>query len=228
MMARLRIPGNKLGKLAFGLGGLAAIALILVFYAQRGSDAGASQAQDFGDAIAKLTNSGAETAATVNGVPISIGKVKAYLVFSSTGKKLGQVSFDKSVREYVDGLIESELLFQEAQRRGLVPSDAEVQAAATQTKTGLIEFMKQDTQEAKDLRNVFAQVKGTPYGIDAYDSGVMLDNFRHTMAIGKVRSAIGDELPTDARADKSKRDTRVQEVLAELRAKATIEVSPLP
>ena len=192
------------------------------------ADAGASPGQDFGAAIAALTDSPSATVATVNGVPISIGKVKAYMVLSSTGRKLGQVTFDKPVAEYVNGLIESELLFQEAQRRGLVPSDAVVQASATQTKTGLLEFMKQDTQDAKNLRDVFAQVKGTPYGIDAYDSGVMLDSFRHTLAIGAARTAISDELPLADVKDRAKRDAHVADVLAGLKAKAKIEVNPLP
>ena len=192
------------------------------------ADAGASPGQDFGAAIAALTDSTSATVATVNGVPISIGKVKAYMVLSSTGRKLGQVTFDKPVAEYVNGLIESELLFQEAQRRGLVPSDAVVQASATQTKTGLLEFMKQDTQDAKNLRDVFAQVKGTPYGIDAYDSGVMLDSFRHTLAIGAARTAISDELPLADVKDRAKRDAHVADVLAGLKAKAKIEVNPLP
>lgn len=215
-------------RLAAHIGIVVVAALGLAAYAVQRSEAEASPARDFADAVAALDGSGAETVATVNGTPISMGKVKAYLVVNSAGRKLGQISFNKSVRDYVDGLIESELLFQEARRRGLVPSDAEVQAAATQTKAGLIEFMKEDSESAKALREVFAQVNGTPYGIDAYDTGVMLDNFRHTMAIGAVRNALGDELPADAREDRSKREARVQAVLADLRAKAKIEVSPLP
>ena len=88
--------------------------------------------------------------------------------------------------------------------------------------------MKQDTQDAKNLREVFAQVKGTPYGIDAYDSGVMLDNFRHTLAIGAVRTAIGDELPPADVNDRAMRDAHVDAVLAELKAKATIVRAPVP
>ena len=99
---------------------------------------------------------------------------------------------------------------------------------ASQTKAGLIQFMKEDSEAARGLRQIFEQVKGTPYGIDAYDSGVMLDNFRHTMAIGTLRGVIGDELPAGARQDVDKGDARVQQPLTELRAKATIEVSLLP
>lgn len=227
-MTTPRVSVKNLGKIALALGGLAVVSLAIGFYALRDSDADASQAQDFGDAIAALTNGDGATAATVNGVPISMGKVKAYLVFNSTGKKLGQVSFEKPVAEYVDELIANELLYQEAQRRSLVPSDADVQAAATQTKNGLIEFMKQDTPDAKNLREVFAQVKGTPYGIDAYDSGLMLDGFRHTLAIGNARTAIGDELPPADVKDRAKRDAHVNAVLAELKSKAKITIVPLP
>jgi hypothetical protein len=157
-----------------------------------------------------------------------MGKMKAYMGFQSTGRKIGETGADRSPRRYVESLIDDELMFQEAQRRGLVPDDAAVQAMATQTRAGLIQFMKEDSGPARTLREIFAQVEGTPYGIDAYDSGVMLDNFRHTMAIGAVRTALGDELPADAREDRTKREARVQEILAELRAKARIEVSPLP
>ena len=210
------------------IAGVAAISIGVALYALRGPDAGASQAQDFGAAIAARMSSDSETAATVNGIPISMGKVKAYMVFSSTGKKLGEASADKTVGEFVDVLIANELLFQEAQRRGLLPSEADAQAYATQNKVGLLELMKQDTQDAKNLRGLFEQVKGTPYGIDAYDSGVMLDGFRRALAIGNARTAISDELPPADAKDRTKRDAHVNAVLAELKSKATITVAPLP
>ncbi len=227
-MVRRLIARKNLLKITVGICALAAITLAFALREVRGSDAHASHAQDFGDSIAALTNAGSETAATVNGVPISMGKVKAYMVFSATGKKLGQVSFDGSVRQYVDSLIESELLFQEAQRRNLVPSDVDVEAYAKQNKAGLLEYMNQDTPEAKGLREVFAQVKGTPYGIDAYEGPVMLDSFRHTLAIGAVRTAISDELPPADVKDRAKRDAHVNAVLSELKSNAKIEVNPLP
>ena len=161
-MPRQLIFGRKLSVIALALSGAAVVTTGVAFYALRGPDAGASQAQDFGAAIAARTSSDSETAATVNGVPISMGKVKAYMVFSSAGKKLGEASADKTVGEFVDVLIANELLFQEAQRRGLLPSEADAQAYATQNKVGLLELMKQDTQDAKNLRELFAQVKGTP------------------------------------------------------------------
>ena len=180
-MPRQLIFGRKLSVIALALG-VAVISAGVAFYALRGPDAGASQAQDFGDAVAARIGSDSETAATVNGIPISMGKVKAYMVFSSTNKSLGEAKADLSVPDFVNVLIANELLFQEAQRRKLVPTDAEAQAYATQNKTGLLELMKKDTPEAKNLRGLFAQVEGTPYGIDAYDSGLMLDGFRRARA----------------------------------------------
>ena len=221
------ILGRKLSVIGLALG-VAVISAGVAFNALRSPDPGASQAQDFGAAIAARMNSDSETAATVNGIPISMGKVKAYMVFSSTGKKLGEASADKTVGEFVDVLIANELLFQEAQRRGLLPSEADAQAYATQNKVGLLELMKQDTQDAKNLRGLFAQVEGTPYGIDAYDSGLMLDGFRRALAIGTVRTAISDELPPADAKDRAKRDAHVNAVLAELKSKAKIEIAPLP
>ena len=113
-MPRQLIFGRKLSVIALALSGAAVVTTGVAFYALRGPDAGASQAQDFGAAIAARMSSDSETAATVNGVPISMGIVKAYMVFSSTGKKLGEASADKTVGEFADVLIANELLFQEA------------------------------------------------------------------------------------------------------------------
>jgi hypothetical protein len=189
----------------------------------------ATPAQDFGDAVAALENAGSETVAVVNGTPISMSKVKAYTVFKSTGRQLGDSRPDKSIREYVDSLISDELLYQEAQRRGLIPEDDAVKAMASQTKTGLLELMKQDTEAARGLREIFDQVKGTPYSIDVYDSSpAMLDSFRHVMAIGAARTSIGDELDASERQDRGKRDERVKRFVEDLRSSADVKVAALP
>jgi hypothetical protein len=62
-------------------------------YIVQRSAASASLARDFAEAIALLERSGSQNAAIVDGTPIPVSKVKAYMVFQSTGRKTGKTMF---------------------------------------------------------------------------------------------------------------------------------------
>ncbi len=212
--------------LALSLAGAAGVAGL---YAAAQSDAEASKAQDYGAAVAELLKPDPGKLVTVNGIEISKAKLDAYMVFRSTGRAFGETGPDKTPDEYVEGLIEDELLFQEAGRRGFVPTDDEVRANAAQAKAGILEVMKQDSDLGRSLRDVFEQVRGTPYAIETYDSSPqILDGFRHSMAIGMVRTAVVNELPPAERDDMAKRDARVGAFIAELKSEAKIELHQAP
>jgi hypothetical protein len=70
----------------------------------------------------------AETAATVDGVPITLGRLQGAIATARFG---GQAV---SAREALDSLIDYELLYAEGLRRGLAPSDDEVASAIEETR----------------------------------------------------------------------------------------------
>lgn len=189
------------------------------------SDAKASRSELFGDAIAELNADDGSVAAIVNGTNIPESKIRAFMVFNSAGASFGQTGQPKSLDDYVNQLVDQELMFQEARRRDLVPSDAEVTEFARITKAGLQELLSQDTAVAKDLRAVFDQVKGTEYHVDAYDtSEVMLDSFRKQMAIGALRNELMSGSPADVLNDANKREQVFKAFVSELRKNADVQI----
>lgn len=190
------------------------------------SAATASPAQRFADAVAELSADDGAVVAVVDGVAVPEAKVRAFLVFYSarTGVAGSELPW-ASIAEYVDMLIENELMFQEADRRGLVPSDEDVLSQARMQKEGLLEFMRQDTGDARELRALFDQVRGTLYHVDVYDSSpVMLDGMRRTMAIGLLRNELMQAFPDEVRNDPAKREASFKAYAAELRAAADVNV----
>ena len=180
----------------------------------------------FDDAVAELSKDDGAVVAVVNGVAVPEAKVRAFLVFQSARTGVGGSELPwASIAEYVDMLIENELMFQEAERRGLVPADEDVLSQARMQKEGLLEFMRQDTSDARELRALFDQIRDTPYHVDVYDSSpVMLDGMQRTMAIGLLRNELMQALPAEVRADPAKREAAFKAYAAELRAAADVNV----
>lgn len=187
----------------------------------------ATPAERFAEAIFELEQADNQTpAATVGDQAIPVGKVKAYLVLANASPAFREADFAKSdPGVYLEQLIENQLLFQEAERRGLLPTDQEVMKLATQTKLGLQSFMREDTALAADLRSVFGQVEGTEYHVDVYDSSpTMLDGFRQQIAIGKLRDQLLAQLSAEDRNDPTKREALIKEFAAEARTKTNVKV----
>jgi hypothetical protein len=189
----------------------------------RGDDARASRSQFLGDAIRQLQADDGSVAAYVDGVGIPEAKLRAFLVLSTT--QFGQSGQPSSVDDYRSQLIDQELLYAEAVRRGFDPTDDEVLNVARATQAGLQELMSGDSELSADMRAVFAQVKGTPYDVDVYDtSEVMLDSFRRQLAINSLRNDLLNDLaPADA-ANPAKREARVDEFVAALKQHADIRI----
>lgn len=213
-------------RLAFSAGGIALAAALVgswaLFIGTPLSEA--SHSQPFGDAIATLQQDPNTVIARVNGVDIPAAKVRAYGSLSEAGFGLDAAP-KIPASQYLDGLIDNEVLYQEAVKEGFGPTNSAVHNLALQEKTGLQDLMAQDTADAAKLREAFAEVKGTPYGIDAYDtSPEMLDGFRHQLAVNALESHVISQLPVADQSNTAKRQAAIDSLTATLRSHATVEI----
>lgn len=195
--------------------------------------AAADEPELYARAIALIENGGGEAAATVNGEPIPLAKVKAYNLFLQQGH--GPMSAEQELpyattREYLDMLIDNELLYQEATRRGLVPSDAEVREYTLQMKDGLTTVIAEESEAGKELGRTMQSVEGTSFDLATFESNpIILDGVRFMMAIGALHTQIIDAaLPDQHDRSRDAMEAAVQEVVNQLRAVATIEVLVQP
>ncbi|MCA9823850.1 MAG: hypothetical protein KC482_05185 [Dehalococcoidia bacterium] len=204
---------------------LVLVAIVGLLYFTR--SAGGERATPFGDAISVLEGEPGDVVAVVDGTEISSAQVQAYLILAAgpgPGPAQG-VGAPFTEAEYVDLLINNELLYQEALRRGHGPTDDEVMALAVQVKDSLLEAMKANTSEASQLRDVFEQVEGTAYHVDVYDSSPeMLDGFRRQIAINALRNEVIETLPPADRNNIDKREAAIDEFVASLRSVADIAI----
>lgn len=204
-----------------------ALALVGGLLLWRSGSAESHASTPFRDAVSILTADSGEVAATVNGREIPLARLDAYAVLSSgAGPRPGQGELPLYTREqYLELAIDNELLYQEALRRGYGPSEAEVLEFARATKDSLWAAMKEDSEGAKILREVFRQVEGTDYHVDAYDSSpVMLEAFRQQLATNELRVEIISALPESDRNDLAKREEAVAAFVSTLRASADINI----
>ncbi|MGH2633339.1 MAG: hypothetical protein ACRDG3_08000, partial [Tepidiformaceae bacterium] len=105
------------------------------------------------------------------------------------------------------------------------PTGEAVHQLAVQEKTAGLRFMQQDTPDAAKLRDAFAAVKGTPYGIDVYDSSPeMLDGWRQQLAVNALETHIVSQLPAADQNDPAKRTEAIDAFTATLRSHAEIEI----
>lgn len=214
-------------RIMLSMGSLAAVVAVVggLLWSSSTEDAGASQSELFGAAVAELGNDDGSVAATVNGVAIPAAKLRAFMVFNATGKQFGVSGQPRSLEDYRDQLIEQELMYQEAVRRGLIPSDSEVLSFASTTKGGLEQLLREDTSLARDLQGVFDQVKGTPYHLDAYDSSPqMLEAFRKQMAVGMLRNHLMASMSGETARDAESREAAFARFAADLRADAEVRI----
>lgn len=197
-------------------------------------DAGAADEPElYARAIALVENSGGDTAATVNGEPIPLAKVKAYNLFVQEGH--GPMSAEQELPyattgEYLDMLIDNELLYQEAKRQDLNPSEDEVLNFAQQSKDSLATTAANGSPLGQELAIALASVDGTSFDLDTYDTDpAMRDAFRRTLTIGMLRTQIIDAaLPDVQNRSRDAMEAAVQEVVDQLRAAATIQVLVQP
>ena len=184
----------------------------------------ASSTGAFGNSVRTILQDTNTPIACVNGVVIPASKVKAYGILSQAG--FGVAGAPKmSASQYLDSLINTEALYQEAVKEGFGPTDNAVHDLALQEKTGLEGVLAQNTDDAAKLRAAFAEVKGTPYSIDVYDtSPQMLDGFRHQIAVNALETHVTSQLPVADQNNAAKRQAAIDSLTATLRSHAKIEI----
>ena len=185
------------------------------------ADSGASDPKPFRDAAnARITGSD-EAAATVNGRIIPMSKFEANAILRSSW--LGGSLEAPGNSELLQIAIDNEILYQEAERLGLVPSDKEVVAEARMVKEMLLAGMKEDTEGAELFREMQRQLEGTPYHVDVYDtSPEMLDAIRRRIATNAVREIALDDVSESVRNDLDKREAVVSAFVESLGAEVEV------
>lgn len=213
------------------LGAVFGIVVLAALVLRDGDSEGATanRSTTFAEAVDALENDSGEAAAVVNGSEIPLAKVHAFAVLRNATGFESTVPQDITQAEYLDQLIDTELLYQEAVRRQLEPSDDEVLALATATKQGLAGLVASDSEQGNDLRRVFEAIEGTDYHYEAYDSApVMLDGFRQQIAVNALREQLladaGFEQGSPERNDREAVEAVVNEYANSLRATADIEI----
>ena len=183
-----------------------------------------SSAEAFGNSFRTILQDTNTPIACVNGVVIPASKVKAYGILSQAG--FGVAGAPKmSASQYLDGLINTEVLYHEAVKEGFGPTDSAVHNLALQEKIGLQGVMAQNTDDAAKLREAFAEVKATPYSIDVYDtSPQMLDGFRRQIAVNALETHVTSQLPVADQNNAAKRQAAIDSLTASLRSHAKIEI----
>ena len=147
---------------------------------------------------------GDRVAAEVNGVPITLLTLQGSLVFAQSREP------EATADGVLDDLIDYELWFQEGQRRGLVPSEAEVSEAVEIARAGI-------SAEDLELALDYAAKMGETLTPDEYwKSDGVRDGITQSITVGRVQSAVAGDDPLKAEANLAR-------MLSELRARAVIE-----
>lgn len=213
---------------ALGASGIIAALAIggALYFGTSDFGAKASKAQPYGDMIATLQSHPGEVAAYVNGQPIPASKVEAFIVYRNSGQSLGGgMDNPDTPQQYFDMLIDDEVLYQSAIEAGDAPTDAAVQAFATQMKQNLEAAIQDGGVQADRVAAMLDQVKGTPYGLEEYDSSPeMLAGFREQLAISKLNGQIISTLPVADRQDQAKVQAALKDFLTQAKRKATIKI----
>ena len=168
------------------------------------------------DLARELTSVGFDEtpAATVNGQVISVGRVLAYEALAAQTARLTGTN-PPARAEIVQGLISDELLHQEALRRGLGASDAEVESAIEAARAGstpdLMEFVLAYTSEAT----------GQTLDEDTYwDLPRTREGYRRSITVSRLVSELSGE------AGPQGRDAAVADETDRLRSEAEITIAP--
>ena len=154
------------------------------------------------DALAAATAAGGEVAATLNGTPILLATVRQAQIMSQVVGGPAQEALNKPGAA-LDQMIRSELLFQEAARRGLVPADSLVRAQVLEQQAALKSDLAGPSADPT-MQKVQAQLAGTGFSVDEYaTSPQVFSLFQHSMAVAALTNAITADIPADARTQEA-------------------------
>lgn len=199
------------------LGVVGAIALVVVW-----SQAGAGRAPTARGATSAGATADDQVAALVNGVPISLARVRLAEAFSQPIGGPAAVAFGTE-KAALEQHIKNELLFQEAARRGLQPDPAEVQQEVIRNQQALKEMSSRPDADPK-MKEIEAALAGTPYSIENYDkSPEVFAVFERALAIGALTRQLMADVPPAAQTLALSQE-RVDELHRQLRASANVKI----
>lgn len=195
--------------------GAAAGAVVLIIAAGVAGRTAAGSTKRPADLATELVSSGSDEtpAAVVNGQPISAGRVRAYESLANQNRGItGQPP--PSTQEILNGLIDDELLYQEAIRRGLQASLEDAAKAAEATRQSM------DKPQMEFVLAYALQNSGRTLDEQAYWSmPEVVEAYRRSLTIQALRVTLGS-------ADLSNRADAVAAEVKRLRAAGSVTISP--
>lgn len=164
-------------------------------------------------------------AAIVNGSVVPLAQVRAYEVALRAGhypSESGKLPW-ATAADYLEQLIDNELLYQEAQRRGLAMTDDQLRTTVERMKTAADEEVAVARRGPSPVPSALRAIVRS-YGRATVGSNpALLESLRRAYAIGKLRVELahngGSPMP-----DFTESEVAAQVLLDQLRAEATIEV----
>lgn len=195
--------------------GAAAGAVVLIIAAGVAGRTAAGSTKRPADLATELVSSGSDEtpAAVVNGQPISAGRVRAYESLANQNRGItGQPP--PSTQEILNGLIDDELLYQDAIRRGLQASLEDAAKAAEASRQSM------DKQQMEFVLAYALQNSGRTLDEQAYWSmPEVVEAYRRSLTIQALRVTLGS-------ADLSNRADAVAAEVKRLRAAGSVTISP--
>lgn len=156
-------------------------------------------------------------AALVNGRPVYAYQLVMFRLMRDSGLVRTDTA-PPTDGEFLESLIEEELLYQEAVRRQLTPSDEEVMDAIRQIQEETLRGLANPAPEYDELRALMAEVEGTVFHVRHYDESPWI--FRTTRR-QMAASRLYEEL---VRTDPVVQEHGLEGLAAKLRERAKVEV----
>ncbi|MCC6382461.1 MAG: hypothetical protein IT304_08120 [Dehalococcoidia bacterium] len=199
-----------------------AVAAVMATVVLLGGETAAQPRPGPGDALATATAAGPGAAAIVNGAVIPLSRVKVTQAFSQVLGGPAEASLG-TVQGALKEMVDNELLYQEAARRGLEPPEAEVHRFVTEQKAALERLLADPTADPK-LKQLQESLKGTGFDVASYDTNPdVAAVFRRSLAVNALRLQIRAEFPADQRTQ-ANTDAAVAKLADELRAKGDVRI----
>ena len=207
---------------------IVAVALVALVSIATGSAiliSGASAEKDrtFEEARAAGAAAGAAVAARVGDREIPLREIEMAIVFMRNQPEPPDLDLTDP-RAVVEVFVRTEVMFQEAERRGLLPTDSEVHAAVLEQQAAL-QAAPSDPGGPGALKAWAGELKGTPFDIDLYDSSDEVHKvYRQTLAVGLLSQTVLAEFPDIDPRDRPARERVLDEFYEKLLAEADVEV----
>ncbi|MGE3420953.1 MAG: hypothetical protein AB7N24_02775 [Dehalococcoidia bacterium] len=186
--------------------------LVLLAVMTSGQASGADERPaDLGIELAS-TKADDSPAATANGEVISAARVYAYLGLVAQNQRITGAE-PATAREILDGLIDDELLYQEAVRRGLEASEEDAKAAVAQARD------ESGPAQMEFVLGYASQKAGQTVDADTYWAmPEVVSGFRHSLSVQALIEALSHGEPAI-------RESAVAGEKQRLRTEASITIS---